>query len=224
MLPLATRPRRIAILGDAAGTVARAYGHYYPQTRVDAVELDGELSTIGKRYFDLRGPQPASLHRRRAAVDRREHGPLRRDLPGRLPPALHPVLPRHPGVLQGAHAAPESWRGGDRQRRPHPRLGRAGEGRLGDARRGLRGGRPRRRQCDELAGRRERRTMSPRAGRRHSPGWRRRSPGGSANHSLEARSTPTTAPRSSGSPTSRSFTMPPAGGNRGTSGSRVAAF
>jgi spermidine synthase len=56
-LVLAHAPRRIAILGDAAGTVARAYGHYYPQTRVDAVELDGELSAIGKRYFDLRGPR-----------------------------------------------------------------------------------------------------------------------------------------------------------------------
>jgi spermidine synthase len=49
-------PRRIAILGDAAGTVARAYGHYYPSTRVDAVELDGELTAIGKRYFHLGGP------------------------------------------------------------------------------------------------------------------------------------------------------------------------
>lgn len=51
-----TPPARIAILGDAAGTVARAYGHYLPQTRVDAVELDGELTSIGRRYFDLRGP------------------------------------------------------------------------------------------------------------------------------------------------------------------------
>jgi spermidine synthase len=50
-------PRRVAILGDAAGTVARAYGHYYPNTRVDAVELDGELNTIGKRYFGLKGPR-----------------------------------------------------------------------------------------------------------------------------------------------------------------------
>jgi spermidine synthase len=50
-------PRRVAILGDAAGTVARAYGHYFPGTRVDAVELDGELSTIGKRYFHLQGPR-----------------------------------------------------------------------------------------------------------------------------------------------------------------------
>ena len=58
VLPRASRlgvPGRIAILGDAAGTVARAYGHYFPSTRVDAVELDGELTAIGRRYFDLRG-------------------------------------------------------------------------------------------------------------------------------------------------------------------------
>jgi spermidine synthase len=48
---------RVAILGDAAGTVARAYGHYFPRTRVDAVELDGELTAIGKRYFRLGGPR-----------------------------------------------------------------------------------------------------------------------------------------------------------------------
>ncbi len=53
----ASPPRRIAILGDAAGTVARAYGHFYPSTRVDAVELDGELTRIGKRYFHLGGPR-----------------------------------------------------------------------------------------------------------------------------------------------------------------------
>ena len=59
-LPLADGlgvPKRIAILGDAAGTVARAYGHYFPGTRVDGVELDGELTAIGKRYFDLGGPR-----------------------------------------------------------------------------------------------------------------------------------------------------------------------
>jgi spermidine synthase len=50
-------PARIAILGNAAGTTARAYGHFFPQTRVDAVELDGELTRIGRRYFDLRGPR-----------------------------------------------------------------------------------------------------------------------------------------------------------------------
>jgi spermidine synthase len=50
-------PRSIAILGNAAGTTARAYGHFFPATRIDAVEIDGELTDIGRRYFDLRGPR-----------------------------------------------------------------------------------------------------------------------------------------------------------------------
>jgi spermidine synthase len=47
-------PGRIAILGNAAGTVARAFGHYFPRTAVDAVEIDGELTELGRRFFDLR--------------------------------------------------------------------------------------------------------------------------------------------------------------------------
>ena len=102
VLPMAGRsasPQRIAILGDAAGTVARAYGHYFPTTRVDAVELDGELTRIGRRYFGLGGP---NLHTYTA--DARpwlaaSKAALRRDLPRRLPPALHPVLPGHARVL-----------------------------------------------------------------------------------------------------------------------------
>jgi spermidine synthase len=50
-------PQRVAILGNAAGTTARAYGELFPRTRVDGVEIDGELSEIGRRYFGLRGPR-----------------------------------------------------------------------------------------------------------------------------------------------------------------------
>jgi len=50
-------PRSIAILGNAAGTTARAYGRFFPQTRIDAVDIDGELTDIGRRYFDLRAPR-----------------------------------------------------------------------------------------------------------------------------------------------------------------------
>ena len=46
-------PRRVAILGNAAGTAQRAYGHYFPGIRVDGVEIDGELTELGERYFDL---------------------------------------------------------------------------------------------------------------------------------------------------------------------------
>ena len=50
-------PRTIAMLGNAAGTVARAYGHFFPRTAIDAVEIDGELFDIGRRYFDLDNPR-----------------------------------------------------------------------------------------------------------------------------------------------------------------------
>jgi spermidine synthase len=49
-------PRSVAILGNAAGTTARAYGHFFPAARVDGVEIDGELNDVGRRLFDLRGP------------------------------------------------------------------------------------------------------------------------------------------------------------------------
>jgi spermidine synthase len=49
-------PRRIAILGNAAGTTARAYGRYFPRTEIDGVEIDDELTDVGRRFFDLRNP------------------------------------------------------------------------------------------------------------------------------------------------------------------------
>jgi spermidine synthase len=54
---LPSPPRRIAILGNAAGTTARAYGHYFPRTAIDAVEIDGKLTEIGRRWFDMRAPR-----------------------------------------------------------------------------------------------------------------------------------------------------------------------
>jgi spermidine synthase len=47
-------PARIAILGNGAGTTARAYAEYFPNTLIDGVEIDGELHEIGKRWFGLR--------------------------------------------------------------------------------------------------------------------------------------------------------------------------
>src|SRR3954451_7609763 len=49
-------PRSVVILGNAAGTTARAYGHFFPGTRVDAVEIDGALTDVGRRLFGLGGP------------------------------------------------------------------------------------------------------------------------------------------------------------------------
>jgi spermidine synthase len=52
----AGQPRSVAILGNAAGTTARAYGHFFPATRVDAVEIDPALTDVGRRLFDMHGP------------------------------------------------------------------------------------------------------------------------------------------------------------------------
>jgi len=60
VLPFAARDApaaRVAILGNAAGSTARAFGHYFPATRIDGVEIDGELSEIGRRFFDMSNPR-----------------------------------------------------------------------------------------------------------------------------------------------------------------------
>ncbi|MFY9265724.1 MAG: fused MFS/spermidine synthase [Solirubrobacterales bacterium] len=65
VLPFATRdraPRRIAVLGNAAGTIARAYGHFFPDTYVDGVEIDAKLTEIGRRFFSLDNPRFTAFH------------------------------------------------------------------------------------------------------------------------------------------------------------------
>jgi len=46
-------PRSVAILGNGAGTTVRAYARYFPQTEIDGVEIDGELTEIGREWFGL---------------------------------------------------------------------------------------------------------------------------------------------------------------------------
>jgi spermidine synthase len=55
-------PRRVAILGNAAGTTSRAYEEFFPETRIDGVEIDGELSEIGRKYFDMNNPRLHLYH------------------------------------------------------------------------------------------------------------------------------------------------------------------
>jgi spermidine synthase len=55
---LGQAPRSMAVLGNGAGTVDRAYAHYFPDTSIDAVEIDPALTQIGIRWFGLqRRPQ-----------------------------------------------------------------------------------------------------------------------------------------------------------------------
>jgi len=52
--PLLGRPARdVAVLGNAGGTTARAYGVFYPRARIDGVELDPAVTRAAKRFFGL---------------------------------------------------------------------------------------------------------------------------------------------------------------------------
>ena len=65
VLPFAGRaeaPRKIAILGNAAGTTARAYGEFFPETEIDGVEIDAKLTELGERYFGLDNPKLETFH------------------------------------------------------------------------------------------------------------------------------------------------------------------
>ncbi len=48
-------PRKIVNLGSAAGTVARGLTHYFPDVEVDAVEIDPDVTEVGKELFDFKG-------------------------------------------------------------------------------------------------------------------------------------------------------------------------
>jgi len=61
--PLLGRPlERVAILGNAAGTTARALGEYYPSAEIDGVELDAAVSRVGRRYFGLEDNPRLTVH------------------------------------------------------------------------------------------------------------------------------------------------------------------
>ena len=45
--------RSVAILGNAGGTTARAYGVFYPSARIDGVELDPDVTAAARRYMGL---------------------------------------------------------------------------------------------------------------------------------------------------------------------------
>jgi spermidine synthase len=60
---LLDRPlRSVAILGNAAGTMARALGVFYPQAHVDGVELDPAVSRVGREYFGMDDNPRLTVH------------------------------------------------------------------------------------------------------------------------------------------------------------------
>jgi spermidine synthase len=52
--PLLDRPvEDMAVIGNAGGTIARAYGIFYPDVRIDGVEIDPDVTEAGRRYLGL---------------------------------------------------------------------------------------------------------------------------------------------------------------------------
>jgi spermidine synthase len=52
--PLLDRPvRDVAVIGNAGGTIARAFGTFYPDVRIDGVEIDPVVTEAGRRYLGL---------------------------------------------------------------------------------------------------------------------------------------------------------------------------
>ncbi len=59
--PLLERPvRRMLVIGNAGGTIARAYGVLYPDVEIDGVEIDPRVTEAARRYLGL-GTNP-NLH------------------------------------------------------------------------------------------------------------------------------------------------------------------
>lgn len=54
--------RRVAILGNAGGTTARALGRYYPAAEVDGVELDPAVTRAGRRFLGLGDNPRLTVH------------------------------------------------------------------------------------------------------------------------------------------------------------------
>jgi spermidine synthase len=50
---LDSRVRDLAMIGYAGGTVGRAYGVYWPAVDILGIELDGDVTAVGRRYFGL---------------------------------------------------------------------------------------------------------------------------------------------------------------------------
>src|SRR5205085_8189514 len=52
--PLLDRPpQRMLVIGNAGGTIARAYGRFYPHVRIDGVEIDPAVTRAGRRWLGL---------------------------------------------------------------------------------------------------------------------------------------------------------------------------
>ena len=55
-------PDRMLVVGNAGGTIARAYGELYPEMEIDGVEIDPAVSEAGRRYLGLEDNPRLTVH------------------------------------------------------------------------------------------------------------------------------------------------------------------
>jgi spermidine synthase len=53
---------RVLVLGNAGGTAARSYGAFYPQARIDGVELDPAVTAAGRAYLGVNDNPRLQVH------------------------------------------------------------------------------------------------------------------------------------------------------------------
>jgi spermidine synthase len=60
---LLDRPvERVAVLGNAGGTIARAYAEFWPSALIDGVEIDPAVSEAGRKYLGLGDNPRLTVH------------------------------------------------------------------------------------------------------------------------------------------------------------------
>ena len=61
--PLLDRPvERMLVVGNAGGTIARAFGELYPDVRIDGVEIDPDVTEVGREYLGLGDNPNLTVH------------------------------------------------------------------------------------------------------------------------------------------------------------------
>lgn len=53
LLPKTFKPKKVLLLGLAGGCNAHLVNHYYPESKMTAVEIDPPMIDLGKKYFKL---------------------------------------------------------------------------------------------------------------------------------------------------------------------------
>jgi spermidine synthase len=61
-LALTPEPRRILIVGLGGGTMAMFLRHYYPQARIDVVDIDPDVVQVAKEFFGFREDEKLRAH------------------------------------------------------------------------------------------------------------------------------------------------------------------